>query len=87
MASMAPRSPRQSAWSETVNPWSKPRRRRGPRSVIQPEAKAVDTSPNFRIQGEPLADGGAITSPWPLISLATSTDAYLVGGSSISCSR
>ena len=75
MASIAPSRPPQSAWSETVNPRSKPRRRRGPRSVIQPDANAVDTSPNLRTQGVPFADGGAMTRPRPRISFATSTEA------------
>ena len=33
------------------------------------------------------AEGGAMTSPWPRISFATSTEAYRVGGSSIPWSR
>ncbi len=47
----------------------------GPRSVIHPDAKPVLTSPNLRIHGVPFDDGGAITSPLPLISFATSSEA------------
>src|ERR687891_752 len=45
-----------------TKPRSKPRQRRRPRTRIQPDAKPVLQSPKRRSQGEPNADGGAITS-------------------------
>jgi hypothetical protein len=40
VASIAPSSPGQSAWSDSTKPRSTPRRRRAPRSSIQPLANA-----------------------------------------------
>ena len=51
VAAMASSRPGQSAWSERTKPRSTERRRRVPRMVIQPEAKAVDEGPNLRAHG------------------------------------
>ncbi len=52
----------QSAWSDTTNPRSWFRRRRLPRTRIQPEAKPVCALRNRLIHGLPAAEGGASTS-------------------------
>ena len=62
---MAVSKPGKSAWSETTKPLSKPRRRRTPRSVIQPDAIATLVSPNSPSQRLPATLGGAITSDRP----------------------
>ena len=59
---MAHSKPGQSARSESTKPRSSARRRRVPRTRIQPLAIASEYGSNLRIHGVPAADGGAITS-------------------------
>ena len=61
---MAASRPGQSAWSDNTKPRSIDLRRRVPRMRIHPEAKAVESGPKRRIQGEPCAEGGASTMAW-----------------------
>ena len=62
---MAASSPGKSAWSDTEKPLSKPRRRRTPRSIIQPEAIATLDSPKSLSHELPSTLGGAMTSARP----------------------
>src|SRR2546421_652569 len=65
VARMASSKAGQSTWSEKTKPRSTARRRRVPRIVIQPEARAVDAGPNLRVHGVPRADGGGMIRARP----------------------
>src|SRR5262249_11099142 len=53
----------------------------------QPDAIPSEIGENFRIHGEPIALGGAITIALPLCSFAFSGLAYSVGGNGTPVSR
>ena len=80
-AAMACCSPGQSAWSLSTKPRSSARRRRAPRSCIQPEAKASEYAPKRFIQAVPAAEGGASTSARLKSAGSATSETRRIGGS------
>ena len=81
VAAIARCRPGQSAWSLRTKPRSIERRRRAPRSCIQPLAKASLNSPKRRVQVEPCTEGGATISARRNSALSLTSVAIGVSGS------